>query len=212
MNNYSSTQLILEGLVAIGTIAVAILAIWGDWFRDKFAAPKLVLQLRDTKGNLTSQQDGQGVIYYHLIVQNKRSWAVARGVQVMLEGVWRRAADGSFKADTLAAELPLTWAFPQFSPLNPSVSDRKICDFGCLAEKDRLFKPSLYFYPNNFTGFVGANQAVRYSIRVVAENFNSGKAIVVEVSWDGLWSSDMAEMERHLVVKVMDEKLVGRQA
>jgi hypothetical protein len=201
MDSYSAAQLVIDALVAIGTLAVAILAIWGDWFRNKLAAPRLTLQLRDTKGHLTSQQDGQKVIYYHLVVENKRKWAMARGVQVMLEGVWRRAADGTFKADTLAIELPLTWAFPQLSPLNPKVSDRKTCDFGCLAERERQFKPSLYVYPNNFMGYVAPNQAVRYRIRVVADNLTSGKAIVVEVSWDGQWSSDMTEMERHLVVK-----------
>ena len=205
MKDTTIIQLIINTLVAIGTIAVAILAIWGDWFRDKFAAPKLVIRLRDTKGNLTSQQNGQRVIYYHLVVENKRRWAVARGVQVMLEGVWRRAADGSFKADTLAAGLPLTWAYPQFSPLNPSVRESKVCDLGSLGENEQLFKPSLYFYPNNFTGFINPNQAVRYGIRVTAENFTAGKAIVIELSWDGQWSSDMAEMERHLVIKAIDE-------
>jgi hypothetical protein len=204
MNDYYIAQIVIEILVAIGTIAVAVLAIWGDWFRDKFAAPKLFLKLRDNKGNLTSFPNGQRVIYYHLIVENTRRWAIAKGVQVILEGVWRRAADGSFKADTLAAGLPLTWAYPQFNPLNPSINDRKVCDLGYLAEKEGSFRPSLYIYPNNFTGYVSPNQAIRYIIRVVGENFTTGKVIVIEVNWDGQWSNDLAEMERHLVVKVVD--------
>jgi len=205
MNECSAFQLILNIFVAIGTVAVAILAIWGEWFRDKLVAPKLVIQLRDSKGHLTNLQNGQKVIYYHLIVKNKRKWAIARGVQVMLEGVWLKAADGTFKAESLASELPLAWTWPQFNPLAPNISDQKNCDFGHLSESERVFIPELYIIPNNFRGYVAPNQAVRYSLRVKAENFTSGKTTVFEVSWDGNWSSDMVEMERHLVVKEIDE-------
>lgn len=208
MKEYTTIQLILDIMVAVGTVAVAILAIWGEWFRDKLVAPKLVLELRDTKGHLTSQQDGQKVIYYHLVVKNQRKWAVASGVQVMLESVWLRSADGTFKAETLASELPLAWTFPQFSPLAPNISDKRNCDLGHLAESENVFKPELYFVPNNFRGFVTPNHAIRYGLRVKAENFSSVMTTVIEVSWDGYWSSDMAEMERHLVVKeIVEENL-----
>jgi hypothetical protein len=123
----------------------------------------------------------------------------------MLEGVWQRAADGTFKADTLASELPLVWTFPQFSPLAPNISDQKNCDLGHLSANEKVFMPELYFYPNNFMGLVKPNHAIRYGIRVKAENFTSGKTTVIEVSWDGCCSSDMAEMERHLVVKEIVE-------
>jgi hypothetical protein len=206
MNKYTTFQLILDLFVAIGTVAVAILAIWGDWFRDKLVAPKLIIQLKDSQGHLTTLQNGQKAIYYHLTIINKRKWVIARGVQVMLEGVWLKAADGTFKAESLASELPLVWTFPQFSPLAPNISDQKNCDFGHLSENEMVFKPELYIIPNNFRGYVTPNQTVRYSLRVKAENFTSGKTIVFEVSWDGNWSNDMAEMERHLVVKEIDEE------
>ena len=200
MESKATIELIIQALGALGTIAVAVLAIWGDWFRDRLAAPKLEIRLRDTKGNLT-MLNGRKAIYYHLIVENRRKWALAKGVQVMLDGIWRRAADGSFKPETLAAELPLTWAFPQFSPINPTIRDRKICDLGYIVEGEAHFKPSLYFYPNNFRGFVGANEAIRLSIKVRADNFISKRPFVVEIYWDGQWDTDLDQMEKHLVVK-----------
>jgi len=196
----NSTHIILEILVAVGTIAIAILAIWGDWFRDKFAAPKLALRLRDRHGNKTTL-NGRNVLYYHLVVKNNRKWSLAKGVQIMINGIWRKAADGTFKAEILAAEIPLRWAFPQFGPINPTFRDRKICDLGYLAQDDSHFKPSLYFYPNNFKGFIGAGDSVRLRIGVKAENFTSAKSFVVEISWDGRWDTDLDQMEKHLVVK-----------
>jgi hypothetical protein len=41
---------------AVGTVAVAILAIWGDWFRNRFAGPKLELSLRPSLGDLNTEK------------------------------------------------------------------------------------------------------------------------------------------------------------
>ncbi len=200
MSHQNSFRIILDILIAIGTVAVAILAIWGEWFRDKFAAPKLVLRLRDERGNPTTM-NGQDTLYYHLVVKNNRKWSLAKGVQIMINAIWRKAADGTFMPETLAAELQLTWSFPQFNPVTPRIRDRRICDLGYLKQGDSHFKPSLYIYPNNFRGFVGAGDSVRLSIGVKAENFTSKKKLVVEISWDGVWDENLEQMERHLVVK-----------
>ena len=203
MDEQSLLTTILEIFIAIGTVAVAILAIWGDWFRDRFAGPKLELSLRSSRGNLTTM-NGRQALYYHLAVQNHRKWSLAKGVQIMIRGIWRKAADGTFKAETLAAEIPLTWAFPQFSPINPPIRDSRICDLGFLAQDAAHYQPSLYFYPNNFTGNVGKNDSVRFGIGITAENFTSKVLFVVEVSWDGTWSTDLDQMERHLVIKEIE--------
>jgi hypothetical protein len=43
-------ELLIQGLIAVGTLAVAALAIWGEWFREKLAGPKLELTLHDPEG------------------------------------------------------------------------------------------------------------------------------------------------------------------
>lgn len=211
MTDQDSIRIILDILVAIGTIAIAILAIWGDWFREKFAAPKLALRLRSRYGNPTTI-NGRNVLYYHLVVKNNRKWSLAKGVQIMVNGIWRKAADGTFKPETLAAEIPLTWSFPQFSPINPTLRNERICDLGYLAQGNSHFKPSLYFYPNNFKGFVGAGDSVRLGIIVNAENFTSAKSFVVEISWDGKWDTDLDQMEKHLVVKEIEKDNRARKS
>ena len=52
----------LDILVALGTVAVAVLAIWGDWFRDKLASPKLILKLKSRRGSLTHRQDSESTL------------------------------------------------------------------------------------------------------------------------------------------------------
>jgi hypothetical protein len=85
-------------LTALGTICVCILAIWGDWFRAFFAGPKLKLVPYNLRGELTYLNPGNiPVIYYHLKVENERSWAPARNVRVLLVGLLRRLPNGEFK-------------------------------------------------------------------------------------------------------------------
>jgi hypothetical protein len=44
---------VINGLVAIGTLAVAVAAIWGDWLRSFVAAPKLrLIPHNDLRGTL----------------------------------------------------------------------------------------------------------------------------------------------------------------
>lgn len=206
MNDQNFLHIFLEFLVAMGIIAVAILAIWGDWFRDKLVAPKLVLRLRDKRGNRT-EINGRNALYYHLVVKNNRRWCSAKGVQIMINGIWRRAADQTFKPEILAAEIPLTWSYPQFNPINPTLRDERKCDLGYLAQGDSHFNPSLYFYPKNFKGYVGAGDSIRLSIGIKAENFTSKKSFVFEISWDGKWVADLDQMEKHLVIKEIDEDM-----
>jgi hypothetical protein len=35
-------NLIIHGLIALGTIGAVVVAIWGNWFRSKFMPPKLI--------------------------------------------------------------------------------------------------------------------------------------------------------------------------
>ena len=71
----SALDLITQVFVAIGTIVVCILAVWGDKVCSYIASPKLQFELHNSKGDLTSRQNGRRTIYYHLKIRNKRHWA-----------------------------------------------------------------------------------------------------------------------------------------
>jgi hypothetical protein len=193
---------------AMGTVIVAILAIWGDKVRARIAGPKLVLQLRDTQGNLTYSEGEKGTIrylaYYHVMVVNKRKWSPAKNVRILVTRIEKRLPDGSFHPEPLPIPLQLTWAHPQFHELFPTISDTDTCDLGYLAEDERRFKLSLYVVPNSFSGYVRPNESLRVSISAVAHNFVSKTPLVLEISWDGAWNEYMDTLSRHLVVKQLE--------
>lgn len=68
-------------------------------------------------------------------------------------------------------------------------------------EGDDSFKPVLYFRPNNFLGDVSANEAVRYSLEVIADGYNSTRYQVFEVAWDGTWTDNLDDMSRSLTIR-----------
>ena len=63
----------LEALTAFGTIAVAVVAIWGDWLKSKLAPQKLALEL-DPEAEPVTYTNGVRGIFRHLKVVNLRPW------------------------------------------------------------------------------------------------------------------------------------------
>ena len=62
------------------------------------------------------------------------------------------------------------------------------------------WEPRLYWQPGNFAGFVGHNEAVKYSLQIVADAYVSEKYQVFQVSFDGLWNPVAAQMKMHLTI------------
>ena len=198
-----------EALTAIGTIAVAIVAIWGDWFRAKFASPKVRLVVQDMRGDKRFVNphgefpiaNPQKAIYFCLRVENRRPWLTAKNCKVRLRAVHRRVPDGQFCREPLVVPLFYKW-----SPASYEVSDVQdikhdaILDFGRIIERDDKFEPTLDGTSSNFNMFVKADEVVRYSLQVVADNFVSPKSQVFEVEWNG-FSSDVEEIKRRQSLK-----------
>ena len=193
--------LITQAVIAIGTVAVAILAIWGEKFREWLAGPDLEFKLHNARGDLTNRQNGQRTLYYHVRIENKRRWAPARRVRILCTSISKRAPDGSFVKEPLIIPVQLTWAFPSFHELLPNVATNDVSDLGFLDEKGGHFKLSLYIYPNNFCGSISANEAMCVSLIASADNFTSKSPYNLEISWDGKWSPNLEEMQKHLVIK-----------
>lgn len=103
--------------------------------------------------------------------------------------------------EPLIIPVQLTWVFPSFHELLPNIRTDDICDLGFLDEDGQRFKLSLYVYPNNFRGFISANEAMRVKLIASADNFTSKSPYVLEISWDGKWSSNLDEMRKHFIIK-----------
>lgn len=198
--DYQLADLVVKIVAAAGTITVAVLAVWGDKIRARFAGPNIELALRDARGNLTTRGDGGKVAYYHIVVTNRRRWSPAKNVRLLLTGIQTRAADGRYAPERVVHAVQLTWQFPRFHELSPTITAVDMCDFGSLGERESAFVPSLYITPNDFPGLVRPGESKRFLIVASADNFYSKVPLVLEVSWDGKWTADTEELMKHLVV------------
>ena len=200
---------VFEGLVAVGTIAVAILAIWGDWFRNKCASPKLIIEPYNLRGNITNIKKVHDIetansiraIYYHLKVINLRKWAAAKNCQVVLKGIHRKGPDGDFHPYPLVVPIQYVWSPAEWASIHQNISQDAILDFGYVTEGGNLFIPSLYVMPNNFMGLIGPKMSVRYTLQIVADNYTANNKYTYEVSWDGNFSDNPDIMARSLIIK-----------
>lgn len=200
---------IIQLFVALGTIAVAILAIWGDRIRYTLGlGPKLDLTLIDPESeliNISTSVDGATTParYYHLKVTNKNRWSKATNVRVVITGIAIPAADGSYISQPLIGPLQLMWRFSNFRPsLYGIVGPDEICDLGYLKKGER-FILTPYIYPNNFPGALEANQKMLIEVKAIADNAES-QSICIEIFWDGNWSDDTQKMAEHLVLREVD--------
>ena len=55
-------------------------------------------------------------------------------------------------------------------------------------------------FQNNFRSFVGKNEAVRYCLEIVSDNFFSKELEIFEVAWNGEWSDNPEEMAENLKI------------
>ncbi|MFQ5892293.1 MAG: hypothetical protein ACE5HW_05820, partial [Candidatus Methanofastidiosia archaeon] len=157
----------------------------------------------NARGSYTTQ-NGTPSIYYHIKIKNKRERALSKHVEILCTDISRRAPDGSFKPEPLGAPVQLTWAYSH-QELFLNIHSEKICDIGHINKSNRKFLLSLYRYPNNFRGWIKANMAMRISLKAFAENFTSKSPYILEISYDGEWSDDREEMQKHLVIKEIEE-------
>ena len=210
------TDVVIPSLTAFGTVAVAILAIWGNWFQRKFAPARLVIEPHNNfQGSQTTwgHRNPDGTVacatdayFFHAKVVNKRRWIAPSNCQVLLRALSKRNAAGDFVPVPLTIPFQHVWSPKEFSPIYVSVEDERVFDFGILVKENDRFHPVHYIQHNDFEGDIKANEAVRYSLQIVSDRFVSETYQVFEVTWDGQWDDNPTEMGRHLVIKEIKER------
>ena len=196
-------------LTAIGTIAVAIVAIWGDYLKDLLFRPALTLSLLEEPLDFIPMDCPR--FYVHLRLRNTpcSRWrkAGARSCRVMLIAIQKKLQDGTFNTQWLPVPHQLTWAPSEMPPLQRDVSpeQEEILDLGFLKRSQDhggSFRPQSYVLVHGYEErcCVRAGETTRYVLDVLADNWKSQRTQVFEVSWDGHWDNDPAVMQQHLRV------------
>ena len=193
-------NLVIHGLIALGTNGAVVVAIWGNWFRSKFRPPKLILTAHTLEGDPARFGSGTRVMFYHLRVINQQAWLPAPNCRVMLTGLSRRDPSDIFQPVALSVPQQFVWGPAEFTPPSVTLLKEHVLDFGYIRRKWHPIVPRLHGIPFNFQGFVGANEAVRFQLQIEAANFSS-PIYVVEVAWDGVWDFVPAAMRHHIPIR-----------
>lgn len=196
-------SLIIQGLVAFGTLLVAITAIWGEYLRHLLAGPKLEIILENPRGLIAGQGSNKRVILYQLKIINKRRWVVAKNVRILCTAISKKRPDASFTNEPMLFPIPLTWAPSEFTSVESTFASEDLCDLGNVVEGGGNFRLAARWWPNNYPGFLQANDAMRVRLCISGYNFKSKIPFDIEISWNGKWSDNLEEMAKHLIIKVV---------
>jgi hypothetical protein len=191
---------VINGLIALGTILVAIFAIWGDYYRARWYGPKLSIVPHNLRGEVGQLKSGRHPIYYHLKVTNARRTVPATHCIVRLKEVRRKSSTGNFENVSSAVPLEFTWA-PEGNDRYITLVNDHVFDFGRVIEGENRFSPCLTRSLFAFKGFVYANDVVQYGLEIVSDNFVSPHLQIFEVAWNGQWSDDLDAMADHLRIR-----------
>src|SRR4051794_25685741 len=101
-----------EWLTAIGTILVAVIAVFQEWFKRLLIRPNLVLNARVARPNaekfVWDDDPHSGTYYFRLAVTNEGN-VEARNVQLYLASVERYRQEGSYEVVERFSPMNLRW-------------------------------------------------------------------------------------------------------
>ena len=196
---------------AIATLSAVLVALFGQAFREKWFPPKLALSLVSRDGEFTRAvlqwKDEQGQEqtrrvpsrYYHLRVENARTWSIASGVQVIIRAILERSANGEF-TPTWRGSLPLRWRHQELFPVTRTVGAHAAeADFVAVL-MDKWLEIEALVHPANLE--LQRREAVTLVFHLQAVSDQSTSPIVaLKVAWDGEWHDGTEEMRRHLTIE-----------
>ena len=122
-------NLIVQIVVAFGTISAVVVALFQTQLRLKFAPPHLKISLLSSQGHRTdvhlfppgTNDPGQSRIeaarFYHIHVENNRRWSTANQVQVFLSRIDLPGPDGDMRVAWLG-EIPMRWRYQDAKPIH----------------------------------------------------------------------------------------------
>lgn len=215
-------EMVVDWIVAVGTIAVAVIAVFQDWIRSWLTRPKLQLSV-DTKPPdclktplVRRDKDNQPVAtssayQLRLKVTNKGN-AAAEIVEVFATDLSRKEADGVFRPVDSFLPMNLRWSHYQTVWLNYLSPDMpKHCDLGRIIDPQMRseFEGEDRSWPNVspdstilslstidrpfIQSYLLPRGIYHLGIRVAASNARPISA-TLEISLPGQWYEDENEM------------------
>jgi hypothetical protein len=190
---------------AFAAMCVVFVAVFQDSIRAWLTSPKAIIRLANPLGSIVPTTGNGKVLYYHLVVENKRPSYPLESASVVCTAFSKFPIDGKYIQQSIVP-LKLRWPNEDTSGLDLSNEPGKTivredyCDLGYLFPSAKEFCLSFQIHSFSFDGRIKANEEVWIALEVRARNYQSKAPVCFKIRWDGKWDDDMNVMAGHLEI------------
>src|SRR4051812_36416386 len=101
---------IFEGLSAVSTSLAVIIAIFGDWLKQKVFPLKMKIVPENLSGIMGYTGNSVKTVYYHLKVVNRTSNILAKNCKVIIDEIHKMLPDGTWEKLHIVGNLHFKWS------------------------------------------------------------------------------------------------------
>ncbi len=199
---------ILQLLGIIASVFIGIVAIFGEKIRGFIFKPKLSVGIENIFPyySLSQFESGSKFHIYRMIIKNEGN-ADAKNVQVYLNKVEQKGADGKFATHTNILPINLNWSYQESGNtsviadlLSPKME--KYCDFFYIKENTNfcILNTEYQFSTNGMTNNALTKGMYRVHLIISCSDAMPVKR-VIEFEYSGTWSNDINEMIKSIKIK-----------
>jgi hypothetical protein len=189
--------MVVNGLVALGTIGAVIVALFGK----KFAPPELEITLANPFGEFTKwEKEGKTHCsrFYQARVVNKRRWSPGTNLSLNLIAVEEERSDHTL-SDEWQGDVQIKWKHPHHYPQPNNIG--KPVDYDLVSVDAEHF---VSLHPIAAASSLNRVRKEKFRIRVwlQARTTEADSPVTkFDISWDGTWAETTEEMKKHFIVK-----------
>jgi hypothetical protein len=200
--------MVVNALVAVGTIGAVLVALFGSPLRAKFFAPVFkfnVLKLTGEACPLKNPQqqhvaDGR---YYHLNVRNTRGWVPATHSQLRLIRIENPGPDGQPQV-VWDGDIPMRRRQQEHYPTESVIGSPVHFDLCAIIKSDNDPTPKLqlmpiviaYNLPMPWTG--ETHFTASFQLKCAERD---SQVVRIHFNWDGIWHDGDAEVLKSFILK-----------
>ncbi|SRR5579883_43757 len=201
--------MVVNALVAAGTIGAVIVALFGEVFRAKCFPPVFEFRVLKPAGEMCPITDRNGTHvadgrYYHFEVRNTRAWVRATHSQLRLIRIERPGPDGQPQI-VWDGDIPVRRRHQEFYPTEAVIGSPVHYDLCAIVKgKEEDAAPALSLMPiikpNNLpaewrgdTHFIAA-----FQLKCAQRD---SEVVRIQFDWDGSWQEGDAEIQKHFRLK-----------
>lgn len=205
----------INALVAVGTLATALVAVFHDWVRAQIMRPNFSLSVAAPSLTETRNQKGERTAdawYFGLNVRNESPWP-ATNCRVLLKALHRLGGNGEPAPEPMTIPCPFGWSVLVEDRVALTINSGKSERVNFLklvrplnGAAPMALQPVLAAYTFNFNRELRGGETAWYFIQIDADNLASEYCRGFRVHWDGEWPSrDEADAGTHVCIAEVAE-------